>query len=92
MPWEKSDADATPSEPAAASLSDPGVLALAKGQPITRALYTRRLEALPEDHASGFLTTFGSVRIIHRKPRSAEEKKIFLEELVKEELLVQYAV
>ena len=55
-------------------------------------MYQRRLEALPDDHPSGFMTALGSVRIIHRKPKTPEEKRILLEELVKVELLVQDAV
>ena len=68
------------------------MLALVNGVPITQDIFRRRLEALPDDNPSGFMTEFGSFRNILRKPRTVEEKKVLLEELVKEEELVQEAI
>lgn len=73
-------------------VTDPGVLAVVNDAPITKELFQRRIDALPEDHPDGFMTMFGSARVIHRKPRTAEERRILLEELMKEELAVQDAI
>ena len=96
LPWPKqktpaAQAGEAPTLPLA-RLNDPGVLALVNGAPIKQDTFRRRIEALPEDHPAGFSTAFGTVRVVNRKPRTTEEKKILLEEVVKEELLVQDAV
>ena len=94
MPWEaKSNAQPTAApQPPAVRISDPGVLAVVNGTAITQDVFRRRVEVLPEDNPSGFMAEFGSLRNVFRKPKTAEEKRILLEELVKEEQMVQDAV
>lgn len=75
-----------------AQVTDPGVLALVNGTPIAVDIYRRRVNALPEDDARGFATAFGTTKVIHRRPHTAEERAQFLDELVKEELAVQEAL
>jgi peptidyl-prolyl cis-trans isomerase C len=96
LPWESAPSDAvdasTARPPAAARVQDPGVLAVVNGVAVTQDHFRRRMQALPDDHPSGFVVTFGPARIIQRKPRTSDERKILLEELVKEELMVQDAL
>ncbi len=96
MPWaagkSTTQADPKPTSKPAAQLNDPGVLAVAGGSSVTQEVYKRRVEVLPDDHPSGFMTSFGSIRIVQRKPKTMEEKRILVEELAKEELLVQDAM
>jgi len=96
LPWAKSAKSAAESAQASAlpavRLTDAGVLALVNNVAIKEEVFRRRVEMLPAESTSGFVSTFGQVRIIHRKPQSLEERRILLEELVKEELMVQDAV
>lgn len=73
-------------------VTDPGVLAVVNGRPITTERFRQRVDALADDHPSGFMTQFGSARLIHRKPKTAEERRLLLDELIKEELVVQDAI
>ena len=94
LPWvshKESAVETTAAAGSAVKLNDPGVLALVNGVPVKEDLFQRRINALPEDSPAGFSTAFGTLRIVHRKPRTSEEKKILLEELIKEELMVQDA-
>lgn len=95
-PWEPAsetvDASPAASKAPAARLQDPGVLAVVNDAAVTQERLRRRIQGLPDDHPSGFMTTFGPARIIQRKPRTGDERRILLEELVKEELMVQDAV
>ncbi len=84
-----STANATPSN---TRLEDPGVLALVNGTPITIEQFKARVEVLPEDDPRGFMTSLGSTNLIHRKPRTPEERRVLVEELIKEELAFQDAV
>lgn len=98
LPWKlkgepvSETSAASSANPLAAKLNDPGVLALVNGTPVKQDAFQRRIDAMPEDSPAGFATTFGTLRIVNRKPRTTEEKKILLEEMVKEELIVQDAV
>lgn len=96
LPWatgkDAAPAEAQPAQKPSLQLNDPGVLAIAGRSAVIQEIYKRRVEALPDDHPSGFMTSFGSVRIVQRKPKTMEEKRILVEELAKEELLVQDAV
>ena len=99
LPWEQKppkpaakDSAQAASSATGVRLTDPGVLALVNKLPIREDFFRRRAEALPDDTTQGFATTYGQVRVVHRKPKTLEERKIFLEELVKEELMVQDAV
>lgn len=77
---------------AKAQLDEPGVLAVVNGTPITLEQFKERVEALPEDDPRGYMTSLGSTNLIHRKPRTVEERRILVEELIKEELAFQDAV
>lgn len=82
---------AAPAAPQA-QVTDPGVLAIVNGTPLPLEMYRRRVTALPEDDPRGFATSLGSSRIVHRKPRTVEERALLLDELIKEELAVQEAM
>src|SRR3989338_3173061 len=100
LPWNqsqapKSSSSATSTEPPKAKLDDPGVLALVNGKPITTEMFKNQVEAfpdLPESDKREFMTQYGKMRSINRRPRDAAERRILLEELAKEELAVQEAI
>lgn len=61
---------------ATAQVTDPGVLALVNGVPITMEIFRQRIEGLPEE----------------AKPKTLDARRRLVDELIKEELLVQEAI
>ena len=76
-----------------AQLTDPGILALVNGAPISVAIFRRRMGVLPEKcPPEGFLRAYQVMKLVVCKPATVEERQVLLDELIKEELAVQEAV
>jgi hypothetical protein len=83
---------AASSAPQHATLADPGVLAVVNSKPVLTETFRNRVKVLPKDHPNGFSTEVGTGRIVLRQPKTIEERRILLDELLKEEVLVQDAL
>ena len=89
---DKPEAASSSTAHSVVSLADPGVLAMVNGKPVLSETFRNRVKALPEENPNGFSTEVGSGRVVLRRPKSTEERHILLDELLKEEVLVQDAM